>query len=189
MNVGPVIQRELRAEARHAFTYWLRVLGAAALLTVFAVTMLDQRGSATQLGAKLFSRLNATFFFAIWIVVPLLTADCLSRERREGTLGLLFLTPLSSRGVVIGKSLIHALRAATMLLATLPILALPFLIGGVSWQEGLLALMVDSSSVLLALTAGLVASSYCKEWNRALVLAEIVSFAFLLCFGGMFGLA
>ena len=51
MNVGPVIQRELRAEARHAFTYWLRVLGAAALLTVFSVTMLDQRGSATQLGA------------------------------------------------------------------------------------------------------------------------------------------
>jgi len=40
MNVLPVIQRELRSEARHAFTYWLRVVGAAAALAVFAVMMI-----------------------------------------------------------------------------------------------------------------------------------------------------
>ena len=34
MNVWPVIERELRAESRHAFTYWLRVLGEGALMAV-----------------------------------------------------------------------------------------------------------------------------------------------------------
>ena len=34
MNVLPVIQRELRAQARLTFTYWLRVLGAGALIAV-----------------------------------------------------------------------------------------------------------------------------------------------------------
>src|SRR5436309_15203095 len=143
MPVMPVINREMRASARHSFTYYLRTLGAAALLLTSLFFGLNH-GFEPNLGGELFAALHLTLFIAIWILVPLLTADCLSRERREGTLGLLFLTPLSSRGVVIGKSLIHALRAATMLLATLPILALPFLIGGVSWQEGLMALMVDS---------------------------------------------
>ena len=51
MNALPVIERELRAEARHAFTYWLRVLGAAALLAV--VDALD-RGLPLHQGRELF---------------------------------------------------------------------------------------------------------------------------------------
>ena len=117
MNVWPVMHRELRAEARHAFNYWLRVLGASVLLAVFAVMMLDPRDHGPELGAKLFGNLNTALFVAIWVLAPLLTADCISRERREGTLGLLFLTPLTSRGIVIGKGLIHTLRATTMVFA------------------------------------------------------------------------
>src|SRR5438874_12617607 len=150
MTVLPVIERELRAEARHDFTYWLRLAGASALLVVFVLTLADQRLSAPQLGAILFGNLHTALVFAIWMLVPLLTADCISRERREGTLGLLFLTRLTSLGVVIGKSLIHALRAATLMLAALPVLALPFLLGGVTWREAVMALLLDSGSVCLA---------------------------------------
>ena len=34
MNVLPVIEREMRAQSRLTFTYWLRVLSASALLFV-----------------------------------------------------------------------------------------------------------------------------------------------------------
>ena len=54
---------------------------------------------------------------AIWVLVPLLVADCLSRERREGTLGLLFLTPLTANDIVIAKGLSHGLRAVTLCFA------------------------------------------------------------------------
>jgi len=40
MNILPVITRELRAQARQPFTFWVRVLGAVALLfpvIVFAI--------------------------------------------------------------------------------------------------------------------------------------------------------
>lgn len=103
MTVLPVIERELRAEARHAFTYWLRALGASVALIIFSLMMIDARDNAAGLGAKLFGNLDTALFIAIWLLVPLLTADCLSRERREGTLGILFLTPLTARGIVIGK--------------------------------------------------------------------------------------
>ena len=75
------------------------------------------------------------------------------------------------------------------MLATLPVLALPFLLGGVTWREGVMALLVNLSSVCLALAAGLIASSQCTQWNRALFLAEVLAAIFLLGFGGLFTFA
>src|SRR3989441_4745192 len=188
MTVLPVMERELRAEARHAFSYWLRTLGALVLLILFAVMMIDAQDNTPGLGAKLFGNLNTALYTTIWLLVPLLTADCLSRERREGTLGILFLTPLTARAIVIGKGLIHSLRALTMVLAALPVLAIPFLLGGVTWREGLTALLLDLSSVGLALAAGLVASAYCRQWNRALFLAEVLAAIVLFGFGDLLSL-
>src|SRR5438445_13028816 len=102
MTLLPVIARELRSSARHSFTYYLRGLGAGALLLASWVFGL-QHGFGPTLGGLLFARLHATLFLAIWIFVPLLTVDCLSRERREGPLGLLFVTVLRARAVGIAK--------------------------------------------------------------------------------------
>ena len=175
MNVGPVIHRELRVEARQPFNYWLRPLGAVLVLGVFVFTIADQGALAAGTGTRLFESLNTTLFLSIWILVPLLTADCISRERREGTLDLLFLTQLTPLGIVLGKLVTHALRAGTMILATLPILALPFLVGGISGRQVVSALLLDAGSVCLALAAGLLASCLSKTGIRALFGAEIVS--------------
>src|SRR5688572_8884075 len=111
MNLLPIIIRELRAQSRQPMTYWLRVVGIGAILGV--VALVDSRGAPSALGSRYFSALNAALFLSIWIFVPLLTADTISREKREGTLGLLFLTPLKPIGIVFGKSLVHTLRAIT----------------------------------------------------------------------------
>src|SRR5438309_5797837 len=117
MGCLPVMMRELRAEARRPLNYGLRVAGASAITLVFGWSLLDQRESPQMLGARLFGNLNAMLFAAIWILVPLLTADCISREKREGTLGLLFLTPLTAHGIVVGKTLVHGLRAFGLFLS------------------------------------------------------------------------
>src|SRR5438034_3818772 len=183
----PVIGRELRVEARHPFNYWLRVLGVTVALGIFVGMMLDQKGSASQLGAKLFGNLNTALFVAIWVLVPLLTADCISRERREGTLGLLFLTRLSAQDIVAAKTLAHALRALTLWLAVLPVLMIPFLVGGVTWMEALLSVAVSFSAVCWALSAGLVASAWSKSWLRSLLGACLLAIFLLAAFGMLAG--
>ena len=65
--------------------------------------------------------------FALLVGVRL-TSDCLSAEKREGTLGLLFLTNLKARDIVIAKVFSHGLRSLTMWAATLPIIAVPLLL-------------------------------------------------------------
>jgi ABC-type transport system involved in multi-copper enzyme maturation permease subunit len=75
-----------------------------------------------------------TFLFCV-VIGAALPADCLSRERREGTLGLLFLTNLNSAEVVAGKVLSTTLAAGYGLLAVFPLLAVTLLLGGVPFDE------------------------------------------------------
>ena len=124
LNVFPVIVRELRAGARQPAVYWLRMFGAGFVVLVFSFVMSTEQGSHATLGSRLFPRLHAAIMVAIWLLVPAMTADCLAREKREGTLGLLFLTPLTPTGIVVGKSLVHLLKAMTLWLAALPVMAL-----------------------------------------------------------------
>ncbi len=179
MTVLPVIVRELRASARQPFTYYLRVLGAAALLLA-SVLFGMHFGFDPAMGRLLFSALHCTLLGAIWVLVPMLTADCISRERREGTLGLLFLTPLKGTDVVVAKGLAHGLRAFTLWLAVLPVLTIPFLLGGVTWTDALLSVLINASAMCWALAAGLLASAWSKAWLRALLLAAILACFFLL---------
>ena len=179
MNVLPVIGRELRSQARQPFTYWVRVVGGAVLV---AVAGLYGAGSAyaNARGSELFRLLNGALFFAIWILVPSITADCLSRERREGTLGLLFLTPLRAEEIVLAKALANGLRAVTVGLAVMPVLTLPLLMGGVSSIEMAYGGVANACAFCLALGAGLLASAWSKVFSRTLIVAGLLGVFFFI---------
>ena len=179
MIVLPVIARELRASARQPFTYTLRLLGVTVLLMACALFGL-QRGFEPAIGRQLFGALHSTLFGAIWVLVPMLTADCISRERREGTLGLLFMTPLKGMDVVVAKGLAQELRGVTLGLAVLPVLTIPFLLGGVSWGEAALSVVVNANAMCWGLAAGLLSSAWSKAWLRAFLLAAILALGLFL---------
>src|SRR5262245_10869138 len=63
------------------------------------------------------------------------TADSISIERREGTLGLLLLTDLTGREIVIGKVAAASVQSLMTVVAVLPAFALPLLAGGVTGGE------------------------------------------------------
>ena len=181
MIVLPVIERELRAIARHTLTYNLRVLGVLAMLCVLALFW-SHGDDGPGVGGRLFNEFHYTLFFGIWFFVPFMTADCISRERREGTLPLLFLTRLSRHDVVYAKGLVHGLRSVTLWLAVLPVFTICFLAGGVGWPEVVFSALVNFSSICLTLSAGLLASSRTRVWTRALAGAACLTIVFSLGF-------
>src|SRR5688572_26045665 len=107
MNVTPVIVRELRAEARNPVNYWIRVIAAALLVLPVAFLGLVGELKSTSNGRETFELLTCILFVAAWIIIPVTVSDCVSREKREGTLGLLFLTPLNAREILFGKSAVN----------------------------------------------------------------------------------
>jgi ABC-type Na+ efflux pump permease subunit len=95
------------------------------------------------------------------------TADCLSEEKREGTLGLLFLTDLKGYDVVFGKLVATSLNGLYGVLAVVPIMAVPLLMGGITPGEfGRMALVVVNA-LFFSLAAGMCVSAVSRSARQA----------------------
>jgi len=185
----PVVHRELREGARRPFNYWLRVAAAAVGVFLLYSILKNSDGNPATAGLRLFTSLHTLMLWLIVLLVPAMGADCIAREKREGTLGLLFLTPLNAVGVVAGKGLMQAFRAFTLWLAVLPVIVIPFLSGGVAWPDVFSAISIEFCVTLLALVAGLLASSLATARNMAFILAECIGVGLVGLFAGLLGFA
>jgi ABC-type Na+ efflux pump permease subunit len=185
-QVWPVLQRELREGARRPVNHRLRFGSTGVGTLLLWIIAANSHQPTSRLGGWLFASLHTLLLVLIALVVPALAADGIAREKREGTLGLLFLTPLSAGGIVAGKALAQGLRAFTLWLAVLPILAIPFLTGGITWFDALSALSLEFCATVLCLAAGLLASSLARERNTAFLLAFLLGALFLCLFSGLF---
>jgi hypothetical protein len=114
MTFLPVVSREMSVAARKPATYWSRAGSALAalVLTAWVLLLASPVAGTTVLGRQIFTILSYAGFFYALIAGLMATTDCISQEKREGTLGLLFLTDLRSYDVVLGKLSAGALHAA-----------------------------------------------------------------------------
>ncbi len=175
----PLIERELRVALRNERPAQSR-LKVAALATGGSVLFLllgTLSGSRDQ-GTTLEQLLCVAGLYCV-ARAPMLTAGVLAEERRNQTLGLLFLSGLGAGEVFASKFLSSALVAFTNLLAIFPMLALPFLIGGVSFDLFLAITCALPTLMLFALALSLLASVLTREDGAATVLA--IALGALLC--------
>ena len=170
MTFLPIVERELRERARWRSTYWVRGV-AAFIATAVAMFVLMFMATATTgaIGHGMMSTLA-------WLAFPFVvleglrhTADCLSAEKREGTLGLLFLTDLRGYDVVLGKFFASSLTSFYALLAMMPALAVPVLLGGVTGGEFWRLVLALMNALFFSLTAGMFISSISRNERRAWV--------------------
>jgi len=157
----PIVERELRAAARQPRTAWRRVLAAGIALVVFVFVYLNlsRLTNASQVGSQIFSALSGCGVMFSILAGPLVTVDCIGRERREGTLGLLFLTDLCSHDVVLGKVAAASLDIMLCLVAALPVAAMPLLLGGISYLQFARLVLGLLNVMFMSLAAGICASS------------------------------
>lgn len=173
MSFLPVVERELRVAARQRGTYTTR-LWAVLLVGVIGGLVLvwhSMGGSPAGAGRALFLVLGGLLLGFCLLEGVRSTADALADERREGTLGLLFLTDLRGYDVVLGKLVAATLRAAYALLGALPILSLAVLLGGVSGGDfGRMAAAL-LCLLFLASATGLAGSAISGDGARAVWLS------------------
>jgi ABC-type transport system involved in multi-copper enzyme maturation permease subunit len=179
MTFLPVVERELRVAARRRATHLVPVATAAVGLGAAAWVLMVDRGSPQQAGGDLFKVLAVLLFIYAGIFGTQVTADCMSEEKREGTLGLLFLTDLKGYDVVLGKLTATSLHSFYGMLAVVPVLAIPLLMGGVSHGQLLRVVLVSVNLLFFSLSIGLWASALCRRDSRAHGLSLVVAFAIL----------
>jgi ABC-type transport system involved in multi-copper enzyme maturation permease subunit len=144
--LNPVLGRELRQRMRGRGAWMVLTLYTAVLaLLLWLVYDATSRPSgfefesealrAASAGRSVFHWLLFFMLGLICFIVPGLTAASIAGERERQTLVPLQVTLLSARSIVVGKLLASLAFVVLLIVATLPLVGVSFLLGGVSAAE------------------------------------------------------
>ena len=186
----PIVERELRVASRRGLTYWSRSgFGCLAVaLTLWAVWMREVGAAGTAAGRETFRTLSFVALVSAATTALRLTAPSIAGEKREGTLGLLFLTDLRPHDVVFGKLAVTSLATLYRFLAIVPVLGIPILLGGVTAGDLARLTLVLLNLMFLAAAVGLFASTLTVDEQGASGLATLLML-FVMAAGPLAALA
>src|SRR2546422_7448191 len=152
----PIVGRELRVAARRRATHWVRAGFAFGTIFIGVLVYLSNLNSTARgFANNLFGALAFLSLFYCLVSGVRLTADCLSGEKREGTLGLLFLTDLKGYDVIFGKLAATSVNSIYALVAVVPVISLPVQLGGVTAMELWQSSLVLVNTIFLSLASGI----------------------------------
>lgn len=141
MKINPILKKELRVDTRSMRLSWL-LMAINLLLAVIVILVMsfveqeavtgkyDYRGLA-----NLFPVLAIVECIVLSLLIPVMTSGAISGERERKTLDIMLTTPMKPWSIVLGK--LESVLALVMLfvISGLPILAVPFIYGGMSWKR------------------------------------------------------
>ncbi len=149
---------------------------AAGLGIVVAPLALYLAPGGPSLGKGMFAALSLLGFgFALFGGV-VRTADSLAEEKRENTLGLLFLTDLKAGDILAGKFFASGATLVFGLMAMLPLLAIPVLLGGVTPGEVARVALSLLNTLFYSVAAGFLVSTVVRQGGLT-ILAGLVLMA------------
>ena len=180
--MNSITSRELVTTLRRPQMLWLYCgLAAAFAMLVVLRWPTDARIALSGVRSQEVFRLFSYGLLAmLLLVVPGFPATSIVREKNQGTLALLFNTPLSASTILQGKLMATLSLAALMLCVSLPAGAACYALGGISLRE------FGTVYVMLALTAlstsslGLFVSTFATSsdaavrWTYGIVLCHTV---------------
>jgi ABC-type transport system involved in multi-copper enzyme maturation permease subunit len=162
MPFWPVAAREARAAARAPRTYAWRAAVTAIGIASIPIS-LSTANAATSPGRAAFIGVSMLAFLYCVFGGILRTADTIAEEKRENTLGLLFLTDLKAGDVISGKLLASSATLFFGLLALMPLLAIPALLGGVPSRQLLFMILCLVNSLFFAISCGFLISTIFRQ--------------------------
>ena len=165
----PIVVRELRVAARRKRTYAAR-FGAIFAAIAFGsyLLLVSQAFVGRAQGAMMFTSL-AGLGFLICLSLAANTVDCISKEeKREGTLGFLFLTDLKGHDITLGKLFSNSLISFYSLLGILPVVAVSLLFGGVTVTEFWAAALGLLNVFFFSQATGIFVSAFSRKRNPRL---------------------
>ncbi|CAN5812257.1 hypothetical protein BH23ACT1_BH23ACT1_02280 [soil metagenome] len=182
--VNPVLARELkeRLRTRRATIVVTVYLGVLALILQIVYSALSSVGvdpfsggvvatQSARLGRSLFETLLFFMLLGVCFIVPGLTADAITGERERQTLVPLQVSLLGPRAILVGKLLSSLAFVTLLVLATLPLLGVSFVLGGVSVGQMARGVAVVLATGLVVACLALVCSSLTRRTQAAMVLA------------------
>ncbi len=186
---NPIWIRELKQSARLTRTPWI-LTTLTILMTLLIATIggvMSSEAAPATTGVVLFQVYFSIAFFVVSLIGPAVAANSIASEREGRTWEAVLLTGLSPGVVCRGKFLAAFTSIGMYIVMLAPVGAVPFLFGGVTATETVVAFAFLFLIALLSVAFGLAVSSKMSSVRAAIVvtllLAFPVSLAAFLAFG------
>lgn len=174
---NPLWIRELRQSARLARTPLVLMLLTVAMTLLIAVVggLVSVYDSPATTGVVLFQTFFSVAYFLVTLIGPAVAANSIASEREGRTWEAVLLTGLPP-GVIARGKFLSAFTAISMYIVMLaPVGALPFLFGGVTATEVVVAFAGLFLVALLAIAFGLAMSSLMASMRAAIVITLLLA--------------
>jgi ABC-type transport system involved in multi-copper enzyme maturation permease subunit len=182
--------REMRQSARLGRTPWI-LFGLALTISLLmcsigGIAATDNASPAT-LGGALFQTFFSIAAFVVMLIGPTVAANSIASEREGRTWEAVQLTGLHPKDIARGKFLAAYSTIATYIVVLAPVGALPFLFGGVTPVEVIVAFAFLFLLAALAVAFGLAVSSLMSSLRAAIVVTLILAIVIGPSLYGLFG--
>ncbi|MCH5332874.1 MAG: ABC transporter permease [Agathobacter sp.] len=185
MMLNPIVKREIRVQARSMRICWTVFAYEAIMAAVYFVAMTVLKTNSMYGTENIYSSLiwlypvlSVTQILILGVIVPIRTASAISGEKERQTFDIMMTTSMSCFSVIMGKVMTAIIQDMFFVAASLPIMALVFVIGGLPWSYllwfFLLALLVSLFSASIGI--------FCSSVSSRTITAVIMAYGLYLIF-------
>ena len=186
-KINPILKKEMVVGSRSMKMSWA-IMAVSGILTSIVVFVLLITGVTSSYGGGysyqslvvLFPVLGCRERGLLSLKVPVITTGSISGERERQTLDIMLTTPVSPFSIVLGKLWSAMMIVMMYMIASIPVMAIAFILGGLSWWN-LLGLFV----MLLYLgiyvgSVGIFCSSIVKKSIAATILTIVIGIGIII---------
>ena len=182
---NPIVKKDLQVTARSMRFSWGVFAYEAVLTLIFllALSVIQQESKSIYTTGNiygyliyLFPVLSVAQVCIVALIVPVITASSISGEKERQTFDIMLTTCMSPFSIVLGKVASAVLRILFFVTAGMPIMALAFVAGGLSWSYLFYFVLTIILLSLLSGSVGILCSSLCRRSITAVVLSYVFYF-------------
>ena len=185
MRLNPIIKKDVKVQAR-SFKMCVEVFVYELIMAlVFFVALLYITSQNRFTDSNVYSQmvwLYPVLAIAQWMilgaVIPIHTSSAISGEKERQTFDIMMTTSMTPWSMIMGKVMTAVAQAMIFVVASIPVMALTFVVGGLSWSYLFWFIAVALLVSLFAASIGIMCSSFCRKS----ITAVIVSYGIYIIF-------
>lgn len=185
IRLNPIVKKDLQVSARSMRISWglFAYEGVLVLAFLLALLVIQQETQSFYYYGNIYSYLVYLFpvvaivqVCIVALIMPIITASSISGEKERQTFDIMLTTCMSPFAIVLGKVFSAVLRILFFVIASLPIMGMSFVVGGLSWVNLLYFILAVMLLAIFSGSVGILCSSFCRKSITAVILSFVIYF-------------
>ena len=186
IRINPIVKKDLRVLSRSMKIAWGLFAYEAVLLIafIFAIWIIFEEFSGYGYSADyqafvvMFPVISVLEFGIIALLMPIMTATAVSGEKERQTFDILLTTVMTPRAIIRGKVASAVIRVMVFMVGSIPLMALSFTLGGLSWINLFITMIAFLIFAILTGSLGIFASTLTTKSITGIILTYVFYFVY-----------